>query len=210
MNPETYEQQLDRERIENAKSRKATRAKLCEVFKLLGFTPESKQQDPDTYGPGVWLSATQDDMTLFAQANTYNTKGGRVIFSVFYPKPKQGESYDREWPKPEASFTLEKTTAQLADGVARRIMPEYMRGLELARAANTRTDAYHDARSRNLRDILGRDLTKQEIKEGKAGHTDLIENVCADISASEDTATLKLHSVPVEVAVKIMKLIRKS
>ena len=207
----TWEEQREFERQEYAKSRKATRAKLCQVFKLLGFEPEADRETVEMWGPDVRLSAHQDDMTINAEANTYSTRD-RVRFYVSYPKAKKGESYNRDWPKPEASCTLAKTPEKLADEVARRVMPEYLRGLEMARAANLKTDAYHDARDNNLRSLWGRDLTDQEKREGtsRMDGIERVNDIYGDVQAFEDTVNLKLYSIPVDVAVKIMKLIRKS
>lgn len=207
---ETFEQQRDREKQENATSRKVTRAKLVEVFELLGFTPKAEdlQDREDAWGATVHIGATKEDMELYARANAYN-EHNRVRFSIAYPKPNLGNNYRKDWPFPEASFTLIKTPAQLSDGVKRRIMPEYLKGLALVRAANKQTESYHKTRDENLSVILNRELTENERKEGvsRLDGLDLVYSY-GDIQAHDDVANLKLYGVPVKLAKKIVDLLR--
>lgn len=206
---ETWEQRRDRERAENAVTRKETRKKLAQVFKLAGFAIVPEKDDADNFNATTFAKATHEDMTLHAHANGYGEKG-RVRFSVSYPAPKTGERpYDRDWPKPEASCTLAKTPEQLAGEILRRIMPQYREGMVLARKANAQTEQYQSSRNINLRSILDRELTAQEEKEGRS-RIDGASNDRAwgSVQAFDESVNLELHGLTVAQAVAIMRIVR--
>lgn len=206
----TYQEELDERRKADAVTAKVTREMLCTVFVKLGYTPDPYKGDEPLghFGPGVHVTARREDMILHAAADVYRL-ADRVRFSVEYPRAKTGQAYDRDWPRPEATAALTKTTDQLAAEVRRRVLPEYEKGLELARKANAETEGYHAKRNAALATILGRAPTDDERRNGVSYFIGVdLGEVHGKIQAGGEDVRLDLTSVPVELAARIVKMIR--
>ena len=208
----TFQEELTERRKLDAVTAEASYRKLVVVFALLEFTADPMRDDADPLGhngPQAHVTARKGDMIVHGRTDTYSAKG-RAVFSSEYPKPKTGEVYDREWPKPSITCALGKTPEQMAAEIKRRVMPDYQKGLELARAANWKAEQYHEKRDKALAAVLGQALDECERLRGtsRLDGVALKNEIWGEVQAFEDSVTLKLHNVPVDVAVRLMKLIR--
>jgi len=200
------EQRRQIEREQNAEAQSLARAKLAEVFRLVGFKVKPGEKD-DSWSAQVRMTGARRDMTLHALANGYRT-AGRVRFSVSYPQPKIGEANTYGLADPEATMTLEKSAADLARDVQRRIMPIYEGAMKEVRERNARQELFHATREDNLRMILGqRRLSEYEKRTGQA--TFNRGDVRISVEAYDRTMDLELRRLPVRLAARFITQIKK-
>ncbi len=214
--PETWEERIARERVEAKAAQKAARLKIRAVFKALGWR-EVKTDDGSAMDDRAWLEAVNDTpewsgLTLHASAGGWR-QAGKVKWAVEYPGPKAGaRPYDRDWPKPDAMMSLDKNADVMAREVERRIFPDALKGLEMARKANAESDNYQSKRDATLQAVLGRDIEEDERRSGKSNLRGLeLPSLSYGYAQADGHAevSLELHGVPESVAVRIIALLRE-
>lgn len=210
---DNWDQHITQVYKEAQSAQKKARAKIRETFKALGWR-EINADEGSAINDRVWLEAVNEEpawsgLILHASAGGYRA-AGRVRWSIKYPKPKVGqEPYSRDWPRPDASMSLDKSADVMAREVARRIFPEALKGLDMARKANADSDRYANAQQSNLAALLGRELTESERKDGRSRFDGLeLAMSYGDCRASSEDVSLELHGVPIDVALKIMEALR--
>ena len=202
---ETFEDRREREKREDQARKGKTEALIREVCKVSGFTPEMKNDDSWNY---ACVNAHKGDESLYFTSCGYPLKD-RIAISGNFPRTDKGERidpYEYNEERHEISVSIAKTPEQIARDIERRFLPRYRELLRRVKEKVAQSNEYAVACARNLERIKGGKLTEEEEK-GYIMH--LSGEIFGEIRVHGETVRIELHSVPIEAAQRIVRILEE-
>jgi hypothetical protein len=200
---ESYEAKLQREREEEKERNEKIRNLIKCVSKILGFTLEKEKDDDWRY---VSVNAGKGDESIHFSSNDYSLKE-RIRVLGNFPKTGKNDYIDPyRWgeKRHEITVSIGRRADQIAKDIERRFLPRYRELLKRAQEQVSKANVYQGACERNLEAIKGAPLSEEE-KKRREYH--LTGDIFGSVKVTDTDANLELHSVPIEAAKKIVRLI---
>jgi hypothetical protein len=202
---ETYEERRDRERREEIERKEKTTTLILGVLKILKFTPVEKEKDDLSYH--VYLDGENGQESIHLYSGGYQMKE-RIRISGNFPRTERGESvelYRYGEKRHEITVSITKTPEQIARDIQRRFLPRYRELLGGVVERVNKTNQYARTCAQNLLAIKGEPLTETEARERAWRFSG---SVFGEVWVGNESARIEIHSLPIEVARKIMTMVK--
>lgn len=203
---ETWEQKNERERAETSARRAALCEKIEKAFALLGLeefsSAEERADRNDTRKASI--AGTSRMAYLSATCDRYGYKG-RILIDLWYADSMTARDvWGGDAKHEEISVAETKTAEQIAADIERRILPRLAECIAKADAVLKSRQDYKDRLAENVRALGG--VVKKNYK-GDIDRTLWINGGTAEVFG--DGVSFSIHSVPVDIAKKIITLLGK-
>jgi hypothetical protein len=173
------------------------------VLQIASFFAEWRVGSSEFY---IWMTGPNGEKIYFGNRE----KVGTLHIYGEYPRDKRGQDcvpYSAN--RPSVNVSLSRSPEAIAKDIQRRFLPDYVALLETVRSRVEATNKHYDIVKANV-ELLAKAAKAKNYKpdaEGFSFYDDA--KGYGDIQVSANTATLKLLSVPIETARKILELLTK-
>lgn len=210
---ETWEQKQEREQVENKKKHMENSRLLVRVAKELKFDVVLREEEAVTFWrPESSIEIVNGNQHIFLRIGGYKNEG-RIHVSPAYPRTAKGEYVDpyeyKEKHFDGITISIDKTVEQIAKAITTRFMPTYQRLLAKAMERINSSNDYAQKSVSNLVYIVGHDVDERATQENKETLNLFDGDGWGVVKVHGDSASLDLHSLPIETARKIVMLLEK-
>lgn len=200
----TYEQ---RQAIEKQKA-DAARALILAVGKLYGWKPEKKdEREMSGYARETFNLSAHGYEGLRLHASTSAYEKWRITWRPWFPGGSDVTPFGYGERGPEVTTSSERSAQQVAEDIKRRLFGDMFRLHGVCLEKMKARDEYKAALLANMKRLHpkaeAREIERSEFTR-YAG-----EHIWVNVKVSRDDVRLELHSVPLDVAEKILALLPK-
>ncbi|MFM6929029.1 MAG: hypothetical protein ACKOX6_11230 [Bdellovibrio sp.] len=149
---------------------------------------------------------------FFIRFDTWR-KAGKAEVSGQYPTDCTGQTHYPRGARTEIGFSQTKSVDKIANDIAKRFLPEFKEQWQICKEAAEKSSRYYEDKSKRLNDVvkvagLNYDaITPQRAQNEVTGFLNDSDNWCR-VRACSDTLDLEIHSLPDDLAFKIIEMVR--